>query len=166
MTRSGLFLSSYAPLFLILAVRFTQVWLVILCLLLAIVGVGLAIWILDTHSRSASGSVDVKKVDDVGEQATAYIITYLLPFLAVKEPNLREVLAYAILFLVAGLVYVRSDMQLINPTLYLLRRRIVKVTTDHDRTLYVITRHRVLPDPLTGVELTSGILLVDDEARS
>jgi cobalamin synthase len=145
MTRSGLFLSSYAPLFLILAVRFTQGWLVILCLALAIVGVGMAVWILDTHRRSASGAIGVKKVDDVGEQATAYIVTYLLPFVAVKEPSLREVLAYAILFLVAGLVYVRSDMQQINPTLYLLQRRILKVTTDHDRTLYVITRHRLLP---------------------
>lgn len=163
MTRFGLFLSSYAPLFLILAVRFTQFWLVIACVAAAVLGVGLAIWILYAHGQSASHSLQITKSEDVGGQATTYLVTYLLPFVAVDEPTLREVVAYGIFFAVAALIYVRSDMQQVNPIFYLLQRRIMKVTTAQDRTLYAITRRRLLPGPVSGTELTSGILLVDKE---
>lgn len=164
MTRIGLFISSYAPLFLILAVRFTQPWLVVLCALLALTGAAMAIWILRSHGAASSAPLDIVEVDDGGEQAATYLITYLLPFVAVDEPSVREVIAYGIFIVVGAVVYVRSDMQVVNPLFYALRRRILKVKTQNGRTLYAIARRRILPGPVTGREITPGLLLVSDEA--
>ena len=165
-TRFGLFLSSYAPLFGILAVRFTQGWLVALCIGIAAAGFILALWILFAHgNHTAAAPITAASVEDVGSQATGYLVTYLLPFVALKQPGGREVVAYAIFFLVAALIYVRSDMLQVNPTIYLLGRRIAKVTSKEGRTLYTISSKRVLPGSISGVELTSGVLLITDDTR-
>lgn len=166
MTRVGLFISSYAPLFLILAVRFTQTWLVALCGLLAAAGVAMAIWILWSHGAASSAPLEITDVDDGGEQAASYLITYLLPFVAVDEPSVREVIAYGIFIIVGALVYVRSDMQVVNPLFYVLRRRILKVKTRNGRILYAIARRRLLPGPVSGREITPGVLLVSDQMAS
>jgi hypothetical protein len=164
-TRVGLFISSYAPLFLILAVRFTQPWLVVLCGVLTVVGIAMAVWILRSHGAASAAPLDIVEVDDGGEQAATYLITYLLPFVAVDEPSVREVVAYGIFVIVGALVYVRSDMQVVNPLFYALRRRILKVKTRNGRTLYAIARRRLLPGPVTGREITPGVLLVSDEVN-
>jgi len=164
LTRWGLFLSSYAPLLVILAVRFTEPWLQVLCAIGAVSGVVLASWILRANRLPGNSAVaiEVTKVQDSGDQATAYLVTYLLPFVALTQPDPREALAYGLFFAVLGLVYTRSDMQTINPTLFLLRWRVSKLTTRGERTLYGISRRRLLPGPMSGTEPTSGILLVHE----
>jgi hypothetical protein len=164
LTRWGLFLGSYAPLLVILFVRFTEPWLQILCALGAIAGAALTIWVLRSNrpAGNATASIEVTRVEDSGDQATAYLVTYLLPFAAVARPDPREAVAYLIYFLVLGIVYTGSDMQMLNPTLYLLRHRVSRVTTNGGRTLLAISRRRLLPGPISGTEPTSGILLVDE----
>jgi hypothetical protein len=166
-TRFGLFLSSYAPLFGILAVRFTDPWLAATCFAVAALGVIMARWILFAHADEAAvAPITATSVEDVGSQATTYLATYLLPFVALEQPGPRDVIAYALFFTVAALIYVRSDMLQVNPTFYLLGRRIVKVTSKGGRMLYAISSQRVFPGELTGVELTPGILLVTDDTKS
>lgn len=164
MTRFGLFLSSYAPLLVILAVRFDQLWLQAACAAGALVGLALAFWILKSHRDATSvGAIEVEKAEDAGDLATSYLISYLLPFVAVDQPGIRDVIAYLIFFAVLALVYVRSDMILINPVLYV-RRRLVKITTKGGRTLYAIANRRIIPGVLRGVEITPGIFLVTEDA--
>jgi hypothetical protein len=167
LTRWGLFLSSYAPLLVILVVRFGEPWLQVLCALGAATGVALAIWILRANRLpdTSAASIEVTKVADAGDQATAYLVTYLLPFAAVTRPDAREALAYLLYFSVLGIVFTRSDMQVFNPTLYLLRHRLSKLTTREERTMYAISRRRILPGAVTGTEPTSGILLVAELDR-
>ena len=124
-----------------------------------------AAWILRSHERqTAAAPIVVVQAEDVGDQATAYLITYLLPFIALEQPGPRDVVAYGLFFLVAALIYVRSDMVQVNPTLYLLGRRIAKITTQEGRTFFAITSRRLLPGSVTGVELTPGIFLVTDDS--
>ena len=40
--------------------------------------------------------ITVDTVSDAGDQATTYLVTYLLPFFAVEQPTIREVAAYAV----------------------------------------------------------------------
>ncbi|MFI6464503.1 hypothetical protein [Streptomyces sp. NPDC050538] len=51
---------------------------------------------------------------------TGYLATYLLPFVTPTVPSGRDYLGYGVFFLSVFLIFLRSDMALINPTLYAL----------------------------------------------
>jgi hypothetical protein len=60
--------------------------------------------------------------------------------------------------LVTGLIYVRSEMTQINPTLYLLCRRVVRVTTTDGWSGYVVMRAQPEPnEPIKTVSLNAEV---------
>jgi hypothetical protein len=141
--RPLLFLSSYAPLFGLLAIRFEPRWLWISCGLLAALGV-VSLWLLlRLDARASPGPHTLASVRDAGVEAAAYLGTYLLPFLTVATPTVRDVLAYAGFLLVAAVINLRSAVVQVNPLLYLLGYRVLSVTDDHGLQAYIITRHRL-----------------------
>jgi hypothetical protein len=138
-----LFLSSYAPLFALLAIRFKQPWLWISCALLAGVGVG-ALWLLlRLDARSAPGPHVLASADDAGAAAAAYLAGYLLPFLVIPTPTVRDVIAYAGFLVVAAAIHLRSSVVQVNPLLYLFGYRVLSVTDVNGLRAYMITRHTV-----------------------
>ena len=141
LARPLLFLSSYAPLFGLLAIRFEQRWLWISCVVLAALGV-ISLWLLlRLDARSAPGPHILASVKDDGGEAASYLAAYLLPFLTVATPTIRDVLAYAGFLLVAAVIYIRSAAVQVNPLLYLLGYRVFSVTDDHGLHAYMITRN-------------------------
>jgi hypothetical protein len=54
-----------------------------------------------------------------GNAVSGYLATYLLTFIASPLEGWRTVLVYLFYFMVALVVFVRSDMALVNPTMYL-----------------------------------------------
>jgi hypothetical protein len=158
--RFGLFLSSYAPLFVILAIRFRRPELVVACAVLAVAGLLAVLWILWAERSKARAAYTIEKVDDKGPEVAGYLASYLLPFLTVAEPANPEVVAYAIFLGVAAIVYVQSDMLQINPIFYLLGRRVVRVTTSTDWRGYLITRDRPLKnETIEATTLSTGVLV-------
>ena len=138
--RPLLFLSSYAPLFGLLAIRFEQRWLWISCTVLAVLGV-VSLWLLlRLDARSSPGPHTLASVRDAGVEAAAYLATYLLPFLTVATPTVRDIVAYAGFLLVAAVIHLRSAVVQVNPLLYLLGYRVLAVTDDHGLHGYLITR--------------------------
>ena len=129
--RARLFLGSYVLLFVLLAIRFQTAWLEIACGVIAAVGFADMLWIVfGVTRRTAAEPIRLAQIRDAGSEVVGYLATYLLPFLTVAEPTARDVVAYAIFLLVTGLVYVRSEMTQVNPTLYLLGRRVIAIRTD------------------------------------
>ncbi|MGL5444574.1 MAG: hypothetical protein ACRDDJ_19140, partial [[Mycobacterium] stephanolepidis] len=61
-------------------------------------------------------------------------------FLTVSTPTVRDVLAYIGFLFIVGLLYVRSEMTQINPTLYMLGRKVVHISTDSDWDGYLVVR--------------------------
>jgi hypothetical protein len=136
-----LFLSSYAPLFALLAIRFEPPWLWIFCVVLALLGV-ISLWLLlRLDARSSLGPHVLTRARDVGGEAALYLATYLLPFLTVATPTARDVLAYAGFLLVAAMINLRSAVAQVNPLLYLLGYRVLSVNDDRGLRTYMITRH-------------------------
>jgi len=145
--RARLFIGSYALLFVLLALRFTTPWVEWVCGGLAGIGILDTLWIVLIVSRkTAAEPISVAEVTDVGPEVAGYLATYLLPFLTVAKPNNRDIVAYALFLLVTGLIYVRSEMAQINPTLYLFGRRVVHIRTDHGWEGYVVVRSSVKRD--------------------
>ena len=139
--RPLLFLSSYAPLFGLLAVRFEQRWLWISCAVLAALGVASLYLLLRLDARQSPGPHLLTSVKEAGGEAAAYLATYLLPFLTVATPTVRDVLAYAGFLLVTAVVNIRSAVAQVNPLLYVFGYRVLSVTDDRGLSAYMITRH-------------------------
>jgi len=138
--RPLLFLSSYAPLFGLLAIRFEQRWLWISCVVLAALGVASLWLLLRLNARQSPGPHQLASVKEAGGEAAAYLATYLLPLLTVATPTPRDVIAYIGFLLVVAVINIRSAVAQVNPLLYLLGYRVLSVTDDHRLSAYLITR--------------------------
>ena len=144
--RARLFLGSYALLFVLLALRFTTPWLRYTCAALAVAGFVDMTWVVfRVSARTQAEPLRIAAVEDAGPEVAGYLATYLLPFLTVPEPSGRDLAAYIIFLLVTGLIYVRSEMTQINPTLYILGRRVVHIVSDGHWDGHVIVRSSVEP---------------------
>lgn len=133
--RFRLFLVSYAPLWVMLAFRAAPLhgwqWANHRTLLCVAFGV-LALWsFLDAlnlvSGAGETGSVRLwfSEIDDQGGNAAGYLATYLLPFIGLIPAGWGDWVAYGLFFAVAGVVFVRTNLALVNPTLYLLGWRVV-----------------------------------------
>jgi hypothetical protein len=103
-----LYLSSYAPLFTLLAIRFQSLGLMLTCAGLAAAGVGALLMLLRLDARADAGAHQVKEVKDVGAEAGPYMSAYLLPFLTISAPTLRDSIAYVGFLVVAAAIFLRS----------------------------------------------------------
>ncbi|MBY4212648.1 hypothetical protein HQO27_01570 [Rhodococcus fascians] len=133
--RGILFFVSYVPLALIFAVQLLpddewdigSTWPSIALMLAALAGVVLAFWVKNQAESIAPNSIVVNEVQDEGGNAAAYLATYIFPFVLSDTDRWQTWLAYGIYMLILCAVTVQSDLVIINPTLYLLGRRIVAV---------------------------------------
>jgi len=97
-TRLILFLSSYAPLFLIITMRG---WrdnrpLAVGLAIVAVLSVVVLFAFLHTAQKLAADKVKVSSVISRDGDAMSYIVTYLLPFLAVKLNDPTDVVSLGI----------------------------------------------------------------------
>jgi len=118
-TRLPLFLSSYLPLFVILAIRFDQPeWLWRVCAGLVAAGLLSVAAVLWAVRQGPVTSVRVDSVRDAGAEAGGYLATYVLPFVVVAMPSARDMVGFAIFLFVLAIIYVRSDPLQVNPAIY------------------------------------------------
>jgi hypothetical protein len=163
--RAQLFLSSYAPLFVILAIRFDATALRVVCATLAALGIlYLALVMFAVPRREQPRAYVVTSTADASGQVAGYLATYLVPFVAVPSPSAGDIAGYAILAVVVALIFVRSDLAQINPVLYLLGWRVASITTG-ETGCYLVCRR--LPRPGTEISAVRVAgLLIRKEARS
>lgn len=138
-----LFLSSFAPLFTLLAIRFERWPLVIACAALALLGVISLALLFRLDRRASVGVHRVVEARDAGAEAGAYLGTYLLPFVTVSNPSLRDSVAYIGFLAVVASIYLRSSVVQINPLLYVLGYKVQSIIDSGGLRGYVITRTRI-----------------------
>ena len=140
--RGRLFFASYAPLALIFALRsIPHHWLaVVVWGIVALVGFVDARRLVYGARRRDRRTVRLERVEDAGGAVAAYLATYLLPFIASPPTRPADVAAYTVYFVVVFVVYVRSDMAVVNPTLYVLGWRVVDAITEEGRHVLVVCK--------------------------
>ena len=117
----GLFVSSYSPALLILAVRsFNHSWL----LFWVSIGVALVsgLGFLTFLKAARSGGPFEAEVDDVEQHdadLAAYVASYLLPFIVVFGASLQDVIALGLFLAFVGILWVNSSLLYLNPLLSL-----------------------------------------------
>ena len=126
-----LFLSSYSPLFALLALRTyhkSTPMFDLSCAALIAALIGIAMFLL----AAALGNRETHRVlsaESRDGDIAGYVTAYLLPFLGIFGASWRDVLALALFIALIGVIYVQSRMIYINPVLILLGYHLYSVQT-------------------------------------
>lgn len=162
----ALFLCSYAPLFLILAIRFTDYWLEALCGGLFVLGLGGGLAVVLRYRGVSGRSWTAARVEDRGVEVAGYLASYILPFVVVSEPGWRDLVGYTIFFVVAGTIYIRSGMLQINPTLYLFGWRVFAVNLGDRWMGYALARGSLARgDSIEVRRVTERVFMATTQAK-
>jgi hypothetical protein len=118
-SKFGLFLSSFAPLFLLLAIRHLSTPSIAVALLvIALVGpVGLAL--VEWFGRTVDDTYVVDRVESRAESLTGYLTGYLFPFLVLDFNDIYAVAATVGFGLMLAVLYVQGNLLYLNPVLML-----------------------------------------------
>jgi hypothetical protein len=76
-------------------------------------------------------------------ESMSYIVSYVIPFLAVPFNGVAQGAALAIFFVVLGILYVNSNMIQINPMLNLGGYHTYEITLDDGTIHALITKRRI-----------------------
>jgi hypothetical protein len=149
----SLFLSSYAPLLAIAAIRY-DCWPLRLGLGVgALLLVGLYLNLRLGHRALQADTFEVCAVRNQGELVAGYLATYLLPFLTTGSPSTLDLCAYAVFIWVIGRVMTRARLLHVNPLVYVLGSQISSIETKRG-TFYLVSRDR--PRAGDSVRATEG----------
>ena len=69
----------------------------------------------------------INEIESVDYEHLTFLTTYIVPLVTFNFASLRYQIVFAILLLVIGIIYIRTDMFYANPTLAILKFRIYKV---------------------------------------
>jgi hypothetical protein len=144
--RIRLFFVSYAPLWVMLAFRAAPpgrwYWdgrgaAVIVFGILAGWGFLDAIRLVHGATETNSLRLTFGGISGQGGNAAGYLATYILPFVGLVPAAWGDWAAYGVYFVVAGIVFIRTDLTFVNPTLYILGYRVVSANAyvPEDRSL-------------------------------
>lgn len=168
--RGRLFVSSYAPLFAIFAARTAPgtgdhdqpLWPFVVSLTVTVVGLSDGWWLVRGATRRSAIQVTPLVVEEQGAAVAGYLPTYLLPFIGLVPHTIGAWIGYGIYIVVLFVVFLGSDFALVNPTLYVLGRRVARVTREvqpaqaeeptYEEQILVVAKH--LPRPGQASRLT------------
>ncbi len=154
----ALFLSSYFALFVALAVRFDTLSLRIACGSIAAMGLAATFYIVGFQRKRSSHIIRLTAVDDRGPEVSGYVATYVLPLVVIGEPHWNDIVAYSIVLAAIGVIYVRSRMIQLNPTLYVLGYVVLEVATEDGFRGYLVTRQEPTVDDCLEVHRRDNVL--------
>lgn len=164
MVKASLFLSSFSPLFLLLALRFEQQRLWLPLALLALLGLLLVRRLLRQRREVTPSPRTFTNLRDEGAQVAGYLASYILPLLAISNPTWRDLLAYTLFIGLYAVVYINSDLMQVNPVLYLAGFRLYAAeSTNTGETCYLLVRRdqrRPTAGDLRVSDISDNLLLV------
>jgi hypothetical protein len=152
-TRVILFLSSYAPLFLIIAMRGwgDNHYLAGGLAVLAVLSVVVLFIFLTAAQKLAADKIKIDSVVSRDGDVMSYIVTYLLPFLGVKLSDTTDAASLGVVLLVIAILYVNSNMIYTNPVLNIAGYHVFEIQDDGGKTTALLCKRTYVR---TGSEIS------------
>lgn len=146
----------------LVSILYWGVWKVVGGLLvLAVVSVLALLVFMGQAKRIRPNSIAVADVRQKDSEVLSYIVTYLVPFLAVDKTKPEQAVAMVGLFILICLIYIQTSMLYVNPVLTILGYNLVEVTTDRKDTMMALTSRKLRPGDTANVsKMGESILLV------
>lgn len=131
---------------------------------LLLVGLGALYYLRFNYKIAGSKSipVEVSLVEDINYEHLTFLTTYIIPLICFNLTSERYLIALALLLVVIGVIYVRTDKFYANPTLAVLGFRLysAKVTrrTGEEVKVTLITKDQIKDgDKIRFLELDSRV---------
>lgn len=141
-----LFVSSYFPAFLIIAILYRRrhPGVAIAALAIGLAGCAGLAAVLRYLRSLVPKSVQVVRCSRQDAEAMTYVVSYVVPFLFGVLEGPDSAVAFGVFFLVIGILYANSNMIHINPMLNVVGYRIYQVETGA-LPVTLISRYPILP---------------------
>jgi len=141
LARLTLFLSSYAPLVIIVAIlhRGNRPLALLLAAGASASAIGLFAFVHALGSLNPL-TIGIQRATRKDSEVTGYLMAYLFPFLGVDLTDPSERLAFAVLFALVAALYVRSNLIYVNPLLAIARFNLFEVELDNGRVLMLLSK--------------------------
>ena len=167
----GIFLSSYIPLYLILAYKHFDVKatlsfgggikfpvLTAFWLALAVLSLFALALVFSVRKSKESEPRHIKAATNRNDAVTNYILVYIFPFVVLDLSQFVNWIAFIVFFIVIGIIQVRSNHLYVNPILALVGYNIYDVNTENQKmTLLINGRIDDSPTHISTVELSNGV---------
>ncbi|MFE6387230.1 hypothetical protein [Nocardiopsis dassonvillei] len=151
--RAILFFSSYSPLFALLAIRFegggVDLFVIslspirILLASLALAGLAGLAFLFIIDKRNNPSPFKIESVSPAGSEAASYLAAYLLPFMTSSTPSWTDLISYFLFLCIAALIHFHSSIVQINPLLYLMGYRVLRIRDNKGLNAYMVTRREI-----------------------
>lgn len=158
MLRIRLATSAYAPMLLMIAVRCVPGHPCIAAALAAIAVLLVVQVVLLVNARNglAAEVHDVRSVDDETAQVPAYLVTYVLPIILLRDATTQDLVVLGMYFGLALWLAASSQLVLVNPVMLLIGLRLYVVELDAGRKALMLSRGRPRPGPVRAIEFAGG----------
>lgn len=143
LVRLILCLTSYLPLTVIFAVQyyFNKKYITaVLLLVIGIVGLIITEMYLLTAKRLNPRSMSIQSMNKRDGEVMSYIVSYLLPFIALPSGSLADKISLGIFLIVLIVLYINSDMLHINPILSLTGWHVYDVSLTNGENYILLSR--------------------------
>ena len=105
---------------------------------------------------------EIQNIDDLNYEHLTFLTTYIIPLICFNLTSTRYLIALALLLVVIGIIYVKTDKFYANPTLAVLGFRLykidVKTRTGPKQGIVVITKDRLsVSDQIRTLELDQKV---------
>jgi hypothetical protein len=142
----ALFLSSFAPLFVVFGLldSFGSGWPSLVCYAVALASSLVLAWSLRVWRRMASMTVAISRARHRDGDALAYVATYVVPFAALGVADWRSRAALLFFLLLVALLYVRAHLFYVNPLLSMIGYRLFEIETESGRPMLVLSKRKYL----------------------
>ena len=139
-----LFLSSYAPLFLVFGLldSFGGGVSTGVCLAAAGLGVASPFLVVGSSLRVQPQDLKIESVQPRDSDLVGYVATFLVPFAAVSATTGRERAALIVFVVLLAVLYARAQLFYVNPLLGLGGYRLFQVVSPHGASVVLISRRR------------------------
>ena len=158
-----LFCSSYIPLFIIIIVKLINIrfstkfkyyfvtnplnyeLMVVLVVFVFLILCGLVgLHIVFNKSNHGKTDINIKSVENKTDMVYSYFLPYIFSILPLFDfesiSNLSNIIVILILFYIMLVVYVNSDLYLLDPILIVRNYKYYKVTTENDDVIIVLSK--------------------------
>ena len=159
-----MFLTSYFPLFVIIMIKHYEQIEVFYVLIPIIVISSIGLLHVFSTLNKIGGSYTIGnnvvakgRIENTSKATLEYFLTYVVPLLAFNLSGWQEFSIFGIVFFIIGVLYVKSDLIYMNPTLILLRFNIYKLVLD-EREVVIISKNnnrKGIMNPV--IEIGSGV---------
>lgn len=163
-----LFYFAYLPLFIILTINNVSSLkiLFISMIVLALIGFSSVSLLLSTVQSVTPREEKVNLVQSKNSEYLGFLVTYILPFV-ISFSNVREIISFALLFVLIGTLYTETSLFAVNPLLKIFYGyNIYEVSLTGNRYFLLSKKKYSVADARLDLKKFGGDILIEDEEKN